>query len=433
MANLQVLGTDKALRMNDFPLLNLVSSFDWAPNFNAQDIYEMGTTTKLDTATELETSGSFGLSSVGNTAGILARMAVTRSSGNFTGWKYDPAGASGKNAYVFTQDDLADMKFDLIMHEKPDQKTYSRSVYLPCAYVTSFGGRVDANGAASETFNFAGNFVIGFKDPFHDIRSVGATRTTATTCTLLDATVTSTTHTIAYLFVDGKAITSRTSDATHVTLGAAGLVTITTSEGYTIPVGSVLQALVYQTTPSTTFPTALSTDRFQTTGNKIINFVRGHMATVYLAPVVAGSPTASEAWLRVQSMDWNVDMRTDTLRQVLANTEGTSVFSRVPTYPLDVTANVSVVESDWADWKALLASKSFTGTDVHDNTYDLTNLTQQFAVVVNYYTKSGTLMQNWRFLDLSVQGMGTRASVGGRGEVSWSFRGTSFRLEGFNP
>lgn len=439
MAILQVLGTDKALRLNDESLLNLVSSFDWSPNFNAQDVFEMGTTTKIDTSMELETSGSFEMSSVGNTAGLLARMKVMRDgTGAFTGYMYDAAGASGKNGYTLTQDDMNELKFDVIMHEKPDQKTFSRSLYLPQCYLTGMSGRIDANGAATETYNFAGQFVTGFTAPFHDIRSVSATRTSGTTCTLSDATIDSTTHTLAFVFIDGQPITSKATDATYGTLGASGLITLTTTEGYVIPTGAHIQACVYQTVPGTVFPTTTAANRFKTSTSVPISYVKGYMANVYIAPVTAGAPTTQEKWLRVQSMDWNIDLRVDTLKQISQNKQGSSIYARVPTFPLSISANASVIESDWADWKKMLSgsSKTFTGTgSVHDNTYDFApeNVQPKFAVVVDYFTKGGVKMQNWQFLDMRIDGYGSRQSVGGRGEVSWSLRGTEFTLTGTNP
>lgn len=452
MAILQVLGTDKALRLNDYPLLNLVSSFDWAPNFNAQDIYEMGSTTKIDTSTELETSGSFELSSTGNTAGLLARMKPKKDASEaFLGYTYDSGSVAGKNAYTFTQDDLADIKFDILMHEKTNQRTFNRSLWLPCAYLTSFSGRADSNGMAMETFNFAGSFVYGFPEPFHDVRSIPAafvavsgTSTKTSTLQLVDVSngnidltsISSTTHTAAYAVVDGTVITNDPTNDTTVALGVDGEVTITSTEGFVVPETAQVTVLVYKTTsPSTTFPTAATVERFAE-GAKAINYIKGYQANIYLAPTDGMAPLASEKWLRVQSIDWNVDLRVETLRQIAANIEaGTSIYARVPTFPLSVSANISVVESDWADWKALMTGKTHTGTDIWNHTFEFTPqyMKNEFAVVIEYFTKSGTKVQTTRLLDLRVDGYGSRQSVGGRGEISWSMVGTEYRVEGLNP
>jgi len=181
MAVQQVLGTDKTIRLNDYNTLGLVQNFNWAPNFNAQDVFELGRTTRLDTLMELETSGSFELSSSGNLAGLIARMKPTYAGNQFTGYAYAPAASgTGVNAYTFTQDNLADLKFDIIQHEKTEQLNFDRSTYLACCYPTSFAGRVDATGMAMDTVNWAGLYVVGFPTPFHDVRAVPCTKASAT-------------------------------------------------------------------------------------------------------------------------------------------------------------------------------------------------------------------------------------------------------------
>jgi predicted dithiol-disulfide oxidoreductase (DUF899 family) len=73
---------------------------------------------------------------------------------------------------------------------------------------------------------------------------------------------------------------------------------------------------------------------------------------------------------------------------------------------------------------------------VYDSTYEFApaTLKTEFAIVIEYYTKANPAakLQVWQFLDMAPNGRGTRASVRGRGEVSWSFSGTSFKLQGFN-
>lgn len=448
MPSLQVLGTDKALRIGDYPIMNLVSSVDWTPVFNAEDVNELGTTTKIDTTFELETNGSMELSAIGNTAGLLARMIVRRdASGNFLGYFYDSGSASGRNGYTWTQNDLAEIRFDVLIHEKTEQKDFNRTLILPHCYLTTFSGRADANGRATETYNFAGTFAVGLQKPYHDARAIPARRATATTCNLVNVnalgqpnltTVTNTTHTLAYLVIEGgRVLTSKATDPTYATLGAAGLVTITTTEGYQLPAGAHITAVVYQTTGSTTFPTAALTSaaRFSQSGNRLINYVRGYMANIYLSPVTPGSPVAADQWLRVQTIDWNVDMRVETLRQIALNTQGTAIYSRTCTFPFDVTLNATVIETDWADWKSIM-TKSFPGTGpAVDNSYDFApaNLENAFELWIRYYTKDGTLIQTWLFGDARIDGYSTRAQVGGRGEVSWTLKATQFTITGINP
>ena len=216
MASKQVLGSDKILRINDEALLGMVQSSDWSPNFNAQDIYEMGKQTKLTTAMELETSGTIEVQSIGGLPGILARMIVARAGGNVTGYMYASGGtagvnvsggASGKNSYSITEANLTEAVFDLTIHERTDQLAFDRSTVLPRCFLASVSGRADANGQASETINWQGDFVAGCPSPYHDVRTVAAIISAVGNGTSVSATVTipaayQTNWTALYVFVN---------------------------------------------------------------------------------------------------------------------------------------------------------------------------------------------------------------------------------------
>jgi hypothetical protein len=441
----QILGTDKTIRINNYPVLGLVQNLNWAPNFNAQDVQELGRTTRLDTLMELETSGSFEVVSSGNLAGIIARMKVAFSGANFNGFEYATTGpvsgvVTGVNDYQYTQDDLANLKFDLIEHQKTDQSTFNRSTYLACCYPTTFTGRVDANGMAMDTVNFAGQYVVGFPSPYHDVVAVPAIRTGTNTMTISGtAGVSATTHTLAYVTVDSRPIRSINTDPVYATLST----TTITLTGATVPVGGVCMALLFRTTPSATWATthAPHTVGSETNGTAVYG-VRGFQANVYIAPdgTVDGdgmlTPNAASQWLRVQSVDYTIDLRMETLRQIALNIQGTSVYHRAPTFPLSMSVNASVTETDWADWKAIM-TKSFTGATPADwvnNAYEFTPqyLKKEFAVVLQYFTKDGTKIQQLEFNDMRPDGMGSRVNVGGRGEISWTFRGTAMTLKGYD-
>lgn len=433
MAIYQVLGSDKILRMNDFELLGLVQSEDWAPNFNAEDIFEMGKESRLDSALELEVSGSLELQSIGGTAGLLARAIVTRTGSAFTGYLFS---ATNQNNYNITQSDFREMEFDLIMHEQPDHATFTRSVILPRCFISSISGRADANGSASETINFQGDFVIGAVDPYHDVRAVPATIDEANDqLDLLDAGVTSATHTIMYAYIGGWRLRTTTSDDTYVAFdGATASVDVldngATAHDVAPYVTETARVIVYKTSGSATFP-SIST---RTTSSY---YVRGWQATIWIAPANDSSPTNSEKWLRVQNIDWTIDTRLEALRQIEENVAaGNAVYYRAPLFPLDVTVNATVLETDWADWKAVLDGtvKTFPGNNVYADTYDFApaSLDTNFSIRIDYYTKAGTLLQTWKFTDCRVDGYGNRANIGGRGEITWSFKGTSFDLQGYN-
>jgi hypothetical protein len=427
MASTQVLGTDKALRLNNYNTLGLVQNFNWAPAFNAQDIFELGRTTRLDTMMELETSGSFEVNSAGNLAGILARMKVKMTTGNFAGFEYGVTG--GVNNYTFDQDDLASLKFDLILHEKTEQTVFNRSTYLACCYPTTITGRVDANGVATDTINWSGLYVVGFPSPYHDVRAVPCSRVDADSLVVIPTGYDSGWQ-LAYVTIDGVPYTTDSTTPVFATFTAG---TIDMSAGFSIPAGAVSMALLYRTVPTSSWTTVHNPDTVGS-GDAAVFGVRGFQANVYVAPTNALSPTSADQWLRAQSLDYTIDLRMETLRQIAFNNQGTSIYHRAPTYPLSMSVNVTVAETDWADWRAML-DKTFDSEDgVYQNTYDFapTSMKREFAVVIDYFTKDGTMIERKIFNDLRVDGMGSRASVGGRGEITWTLQGSQFMVQGFN-
>lgn len=428
----QALASDKILRLNDFDLLGFVQSFDWAPDLSAQEITELGNFDKLDTAYDMRTSGSIEFNSIGNTPGILARMIPARdASDKFLGYKFDAAGGSGKNAYTFTEADLVETRFDLIQHERPNGKTFSRALWLPRCQLASISGSARSDGFASETMAFSGSDIVGFNTPYHDIRAIPATVTSTTELTLEDATVDTTSWTLAYVYVNDKRFRNSTSsDATTFALAATGgLVDMTTSEGYAIPDTADCMVLVYKTTPSTTFPSLASANRGTTA-----TYVRGSQVNVYIAPVTPGTPLESEKFLKVQSLDFSINLGLQELMQLERNDTGSSIYCRVPTLPLQISCNATVYETDWQDWKQIL-NKTFTGS-IYNSTYEFapSAIKTQFAIVVEYWTKGSPAakLQTWQFLDMAPSGRGTRVATRGRGEVSWTFSGTKFQLIGAN-
>jgi hypothetical protein len=429
MASLQVLGSDKVLVINDNKMIGLAQSFDWTPSLNAKDVMEMGNTGRLATEMELEVSGSFEVSASGAVPHILAQMAVKRTAGTsaFEGYVYDEAGAGGKNAYVFTELDLSEMCFDLLLHERTEQKAFNRSVAFPRVYLTGLASRVDANGSGTSTFNWAGDDFFGAPKPYHDLRSLEATFDSATTAT---ATIGATTgYSLAYVYVNNDRITNIVGDATHATLNAAtGQITIVTTEGYALKDTDIIKIWVYKTVPGTTLPSLSVSERATTA-----YFMKGYTVTAYLAPAVAATPTKQEQWLRAQSIDFNIDLKVEVLRQIGYSARGSAVYARVPTYPLDISLSASVIEGDWLDWKQIM-TQTFTGTDWNQDNYNLApkNLKTSFAIVLDYFTTGGTKLANWKFNDMRPEGMGSRVNIGGRSEISWSFKGSSFVVTGFN-
>lgn len=431
MASLQVLASDVAVFINEFDMLGLVQNADWAPNFNAEDIFELGNTAKVASTSELETTGSIQLLAVGHLPGLLARMQVARTAGDFTGYTYDSAGGGGKNAYVFDQDDLSEMIFNLTFKQRRTQGDFNRSIVLPRCFLTNLSGRYDVNGNAEATISWQGDFVLGLPDPYHDVVTATAQQTADLTAQLDNFASTETTdYTEIYLYVNERKFDSDSAKATYIlTLDADGLVTLSTSENFKMFSTDIIMLVMYRdTSPSTIFPTILSANRAVTA-----LFAKGYQIDAFIGPSDPSSPTSGEQWLRAQDIDWAIDMRVDALRQLAFSLSGTTVYARLPQYPFDITLNATVTESEWEDWKATL-THAFDASDVYEDSYRLgeASVKDAMAIVIHLNTVAGVKVSDMRFLDMKLDGYSNRVAVGGRSEVTLAFRGSTFRLEGFN-
>ena len=430
MTTYRVNASDKILRINDLALIGLVQNFDYNPSLNPTDVYELGNQARVDTSYEYEGTGSFELMASGGLPGILARMVVQRDASDIvTGYMYASGGAGGKNAYTLTQADFKEMIFDLLEYDRPDAGPFDRSIVMPRCFLTSIGGRADANGMASSTLHFANEFMYGAPSPYQDQKSTRCTRTSGTTITTAPTTVW-TGFAIAYVYANERRFRTVNTDATFVTFTTpgAGLITFTTTEGYSVPTDALIRVLLYRTAPTTLYSSVAAGEQTTTA-----NYLKGYMVSIYIAPVSASAPAATDQWLRVQSIDYNIDLKITVLRQIAQNLLGSAVYARAATYPFDIAVNASCHETDWADWKALL-TKTFPGNDFNQDSYDFApvNMKTTFNIVMIQYTRAGTKLAEFRFTDMRVEGTGMKIAIGSIGEISWSFKGSVFTLVGYN-
>lgn len=439
----QILGSDKILRINNYSLLGLVQSSDWNPTFNATDVNELGNQQRVDTSIEVEASGSLEVMAAGGMPGLIARMIPKRTNGSFVGYLYSGAGAStNKNQYTITEADIVEAQFDLVTHQRPEQVLFTRSTYVPRAFLSSISGRVDSSGMGSESISWESSQSYGFDTPYHDIVAVPMTRTSTTTATIINSdevTVNATSYTLAYVYVDEKEYRGATSgDANHATFATT---IITLVGGDTIPADAICRGVFYKTgSPSSTFPALVDARR-----GTVAYYVKGWQADLFLDVANVDTPLTSEKLLKVQSADYAIDFNLQPLRQISLNVAGTSVYCRVPTTPFSVTLNCSMYESDWNEWKRLFlrggTNPKFpsSGNNVWTEVFEfkpsvlLGSRENNLDAVLRFYTKAGNTLQDIQFRDLRIESYTNRTSVGGRAEVSLGFRGTGFTLKGSNP
>lgn len=445
MANniFQIQAKDSILKLNHFDTINAVQSFNWDPAFNEEYLQELGNAAYSEQTINPEVSGSFESNATGSTVAILNRMTqALDNSGAFDGYRFD---AANPNTGTLRHTDLEYAVFDLIQCKQANE-IFTRSEWFPRAFLTSLAFSADASGSATETYSFEGQLAQVMRSPYHDIVSVPAIRASETTATFSGAdghirtgALANTTHILRLVQVDEQIIPGSACSIARTSLGAdvtAGTdddeYTLTLSGGYFIPEGSRVMILAYKETPGE-FPTVYNPTAARFVRANNIDLWLVDKSEIDISQIADGSLNATvfdDAYdlLRVQSFSMNVDLRREPLRQIKKQAGLSSIFYRATTFPLTITANVSMFESDLLDWVRLQ-----DGNTEPANADDVLDLSQfqgkQKQLVVRYYYNDEVL-QTMVLNDARVNSMGHSIAVGGRSQVNWGLTGSDWRIEG---
>jgi hypothetical protein len=426
----QLQAKDAILRINNTDCLNAVQGFNWEPTMNEEYKEELGNEGYAAQSAEPEVAGSFDVTATGATVTFLNRMIKNvDGTGEFLGYR------GTTNEGLITESDLEFAQFDLILAKKANE-IFTRSELLERMYLSSLSISANADGDASETYNFEGELGEVYRGAMRDLLSVPVTRASDTTLTIPAPYTVDTAADvnagadwrIHHVDVDGE----RHMD-TELTVAGQ---TITLTDGY-VRRGVKLSVVIFRKAPGQ-FPTIVAATSAR--------FIRANKVSLYLvdkadvdieALLAAGTHTlvsnhnnlkteidlSGEEVLRVQSADISVDLQREALRQLLNNDRGTSVYYRSATFPLPITSSLSSLETDLKDWQKIegasdtdvLTIKGFEG--------------RQFQIVLRYFYED-KCVQATTLLDAQVTGRGSSVSVGGRAEVSWGFTGSKLRIEG---
>lgn len=439
MSVFQVQAKDTVYSINDFQTVNAMQNFSWDPAFNEEYLEELGNSGYVATSVEPEITGSFDVNATGSTVALMNRMIMDLdSSGDFQGYRFDPL---NPNTGTIRVADLEHCVFDLIGHKRTND-VYSRSEFFPRLFLSSFSMTADSTGNASDTYSFEGQLAHVYRSPHHDIVSKPAVYASATTAELVDTdfrcdletptgNVTGSTHTILAVQINEQIYVE--ADIADVDDNStSGPITITFSESV-VDVGARVMVWCYQDTPGT-FPTIYNPVSATFMRANDIDLWLVSKSTVDIEGLADGalmtqSFDVSDYFLRLQSYDINVDMRREALRQIKYNDDFSAVYYRGATYPLQVTANASAFESELEEWRKIIGAPA-TSTNAYPDKLDIGSFSnKEYQIVARYYY-NGTPIQTVAFTDAFVTGMSHSTSTGGRGEVNWSFTGSTVIIEG---
>jgi len=434
--------------------LNGIQSLSWDSAMNAENLEELGNQNYTGKMVQPSVSGSFEARSSGSVAAMLGRMIYTiDAQGEFGGYL-----GSG-NGHLIRETDFQFACFDLIESQRANE-IFDRSTIIPRAYLSQLSISANADGTATESYSFDADLLEVYRAPLHDLISVaplrkagGAASTTvvlpagfAVETATLDAAAQWKVHA---LDIDGRRVPASKLDVTPAatdrgTTGQDELVlsTVAQTEGIEVTKGAKLSVIMYRKTPGS-FPTISYPTQARFVKADSINIwlvdpltvieVGGQTRTVE-AHLDAGVdlnaiPFAeSDLFLRVQSVDFSVDLARDELREIRKNDRGTPVYFRAAKYPLNVSSSLSATVTDLNDW-AKIQGKNAMGS----GTPDILNLAdfegKEWMIVTRYY-KANTTLQTVALMDALVDGMGQNVSVGGRSERTWSFTGSKIAIKG---
>jgi hypothetical protein len=344
----QIQAKDSVVAFGPFDTINAVQNLNLDPTFNEENFSELGNEEYTATSRTPETAGSFEVTSTGSVPSILARMIYDYDTQTY---QYSPA--TQGNAYTIVQTDFENAIFDVINLKQPGE-TFSEATIVPNAQLTGLTFRADATGTGSETFSFEADLQEAFAAPYHDIVSVPLEVQSATTADIpadFTATIDSGTHTIVYVFKDnqkywgdvsGQTEVATWSDADTISVTAAGFTTAAPFERVT----AVLSQKVAGTFPTIYYPTAA-------------RFVKGDRADIWL--MNSGTSVAdANRLLRCQSADITVDLTRDRLQEIRRNDDLSTTYWRGLNFPLNITVNVSIIETELQQW-ADLQGKTIDG------------------------------------------------------------------------
>lgn len=447
----QLQSKDAVIKINHYASISGIQNFDWTSQFNEERIEELGNQEIIAQINTPEVSGSFEVLNAGNTVATLRRMITkTDASSRFLGYLagQDTAEANyANNVGTVRGVDLERAVFDMLECKRPND-VFSEATVIPRATLSQAQFSLDANGMARETYSFQGDIIRLFGAPRHDIFALPAIFISSTTARTPqgfklsddDATAPADSYVIRYVMVDDRilpaaAIDSVAQDADPATEGDI----ITFAAGSEIEDGQRISVLVYSKTPGS-FPSIdyTTTARYIKADSVDIYLIerlnQNQVGDNSLAKLADGSLvgnavlTADERLLRAQTADMTINLNREPLRQIAKSDTGNSTYYRSVQYPLDITASVNCLETDYADWGKLQGvDLSQAGAFI-----DLAQFEGKTWQLVFQYYYNGTPVQTMALCNARVTGPGHRVGAGARAELNWQFAGSEWVVEGID-
>lgn len=408
---------DTIYTLNGFGALNGLQRFNYNFTANEEDHDEIGSAVSAATSIEPETSVSFEIKDTGSLASVLARMLYDYSTQDYV------AGVTtdiSSNAFSINETELENLIFTAGEYKAPGT-VFSEAVILPYHFVNSIGIRLSADNVGTVTIDAAGSLFKPIYTPYHTTKAYPVQYDSDTTVTIPAGwSVSSGTHNVLAMEVNNAIL-----DHTEIAWSASDTVTI--SGGSTVRDDDRLMLWAFERNPGTSLPTIDYVND--------IHFVRPDRINVWLM-LEGDTATDANAYLRVQSVDLTVDLARDDLKEIHKNEDGSSTFYRGVQYPLDISGQVRVFESDltkWAELQGKTLNESATTSVIDtDNILDIDSFQDAELRVEWYDYGNDNPIQVLVCSGVTITGIDSTQEVNGRKEITWNLSTSSFALEGFD-
>lgn len=418
----QVQSKDSVVKLNAFDAINAVQNLSLDPRFNEEYYSEMGNANFTDVSNQPETGGSFDTTATGSVAAMLARMNY-----NYTTQTYQFDPTVKGNTYTITETDLENTIFDLINLKQPGL-TFSQATLVPNSQLTSLSLRVDSTGTGTESYSFDASLQEELYKPYQDLVSVPMTTLTSGTIQVpaaYQSLVASGTHNILYVFKDNEKYKGSVASP-QATWTSQFVITVPTALFKTTAPFDRVVAVLFKIVPGT-FPTIY----YPTTAR----FVRGDRADVWLVASGTIGINDSNRLLRCQSVDITVPLTRDKLTEIRRNNDATTTYYRAINYPLSITANLQLNETDLQQWGSIqgkILNESASSFTVDTN--NVMNLADfiDLKIIVKYYKKGNdvTPLCTVTLDDINITSFSERQQVGGRAERTLGFTNSRITIVG---
>lgn len=408
---------DTVYTLNGYGALSGLQRFNYSYAANEEDIDEIGNAVTVATSNDPTTSLSFEITDTGNLAAVFARMKY-----DYAAQDYE-AGVTldiDTNIFSFTEEDLQYLIFTAGEYKAPGD-TFDQATILPYHFVSSFTISLTADGIGNVSVDATGSLFQPIYKPYHTTQAYPVQYATSTTADIAAGwSVASGTHGILGLEVNNKII-----EDTNLSWTASDTVTI--AGGDTVDVDDRLMLWAFELTPSASIP---SIDYVNA-----IRFVKPDRINIWLIPsgTAAG---AGENYLRIQALDFTVDLGREELREIARNEQGSAVFYQAPQYPLDITGTIRIYETTLTKFAELqgktLNESATTGTVDTDNVLSSNDFADAKIVVEWYKYGNNSPIQRFTSDGVTITGYDSTQEVNGRKEATWNFSTSDFLLEGFD-